>query len=258
MPLNELSQYHTSLGPRLAWRQAWDSLLRNTIGLRGQICRRFARYRLGESSRYTVGQWVQVLDQEAIQSTLDAQSRLRGLLFLPAQRVYCGGVYRVQKVMLCIADEQAILRPISRTILLEGVFCSGPSGTAGCGRHCALMFRDEWVKPAPETAIPSRTFVATGDYVRVRSAQDIRASLDRNDKRDGVMFMPEMYQWAGMRFRVAGQLKQVFEHGKFVTPPRPIYHLEGLRCSGAVLGRKGPCDLSCSILWHADWVRHDP
>ena len=210
MPLRELCQCFNVLGEHTLRRRAWYGLRRN-LGIRTHLRRHFGRFRIGESSQYAEGQWVQVRDRERIQSTLDAQSRLRGLLFLPFQWAYCGGVYRVQKVLRRMLDDESIFRPVSRTILLEGVFCSGPSGTDGCGRRCPLMFRDEWVKPATAPATPPSLDAGTGAFVRVRSAREIRSSLDWQGKSDGLMFMPEMYRWVGMRFRVARQLQSVFE-----------------------------------------------
>src|SRR5207247_2534013 len=96
---------------------------------------------------------------------------------------YCGGNYRVQKVMRSIVDDQGIFRPISRTILLEGVCCGGISGAEGCGRECPLMFRDEWVKPAlppSPTSDPASRQAST--YMRVRPAREILASLDGQGK----------------------------------------------------------------------------
>src|SRR5689334_12186161 len=140
MPLYDLCQSHNILGTHSRGQLAWYHFRRH-LGVRGQVRRRFERYRLGEPSQYQVGDWVEVLDRESIERTLDSEKKLRGLVFLPSQTSYCGGVYRVEKVVRCLMGDQALFRPVSRTILLEGVLCSGPSRTEGCGRHCPLMFR---------------------------------------------------------------------------------------------------------------------
>ena len=124
-------------------------------------------------------------------------------------------------------------------------------------RSCPIFFRDEWVKPAQTPTFKPIDFDNGARHMRVRSAHDIRSTLDWHGRRDGLMFMPEMYQWTGMRFRVTRRIQSVFECGQYVVPRSPIFILEGLRCSGAVLGRRGPCDRACAILWHPDWLSPD-
>lgn len=255
MTLTNLCQHFNIVGRHPLKRRAGFDLA--NFGVRTQLRRFLAPLRFGEPSRYAVGEWVQVLEREAIKQTLDARSRMKGLVFLPYQWAFCGGVFRVQKVMQRIVDDKGIFRAVSKTILLEGVDCGGAHGTEGCGRHCPIMFRDEWVRPAPSELVALEREAAAGSYVRVRPAKEIRATLDSEGKRDGLMFMPEMYQWSGARFRVVKSVRSVRECAAFVPPRRPIYILEGLQCSGAVLGTKGPCDRRCSILWHADWLSDD-
>src|SRR5258708_2073567 len=203
----------------LIGRHTWSRIVwfrfRQNFGFRTQLRKTFGQTRLGDASRYSVGHWVRVQDQETIKRTLDTQSRLRGLLFLPYQWAYCRKVYRVQRVVRSLIDDEGIFRPVSRTILLEGVTCPSEPGEEGCGRDCPLMFRDEWVEPAeaPADVAPAPEVEPENGtvYVRVRSAQEIKASLDGNGKREGLLFMPEMYHWAGMRFRVARKISAVFE-----------------------------------------------
>jgi hypothetical protein len=236
--------------PRLAWYG-----LRMGYGVRTNLKRIFPSQRAGEPSRFAEGDWVRVLDAERIRATLDPRSRTRGLLFLDYQWPFCGGTYRVQRVMTRMIDDSGIFRPISRTVLLEGVDCGGVSGREGCGRHCPIMFRDEWLEPA---AAPAPRFErVVGSCARVRPLAEIRATLDWLGKRDGLMFMPEMERWCGGVFRVTRRVQRVFECESHTRPRSPIYILDGLQCSGAVLAKKGPCDRRCSILWHADWLSDD-
>jgi hypothetical protein len=253
-------QLFNRVGEHPVQQRTWQEIRLN-CGLRTNLRRRrSAAEELGAPSRYAEGDWVQVLGPEELKRTLNAQSKTRGLLFLDYQWPFCGGVYQVQKVMRRIVDDNGIFRPVNRTVLLEGVDCGGVTGTSGCGRACPLMFRDEWVKPAPAPAAglaakPAAT--QDGVYKRVRLADEILVTLDGNGKRDGLGFMPEMYRWAGQRFKVAKKMARVYEYGRYADTPIPIYILEGPQCSGAVLGRKAPCDRGCAILWHGDWLRDD-
>src|SRR5438067_1201750 len=78
-------------------------------------------------------------------------------------------------------DDSGVFRPISRTVLLEGVNCGGIDGSHGCGKECPLMFRDEWLVPAAAPVQSAER--AAGSLVRVRSEQEIRATLDWLGKR---------------------------------------------------------------------------
>jgi hypothetical protein len=210
--------------------------------------------RLGEPSRFEVGSYVRVLDEPAVRATLDAGDRLRGLAFVPTQWAACGKVYRVAAHVRRMRDDHGRYRPIARTVLLEGVTCAGEGPEpAGCGRHCPLMFRDDWLEPAraPHHGPPA---ARGGLHARVRDPDEIFAGLDLHGRRDGVTFYPQMAALAGRRFAVANRLTRVFEHDRWVDTPRPVYLLDGVHCDGSALGDRGPCHRACALVWHEDWL----
>ncbi|MCE9572433.1 MAG: GNAT family N-acetyltransferase [Deltaproteobacteria bacterium] len=212
----------------------------------------------GAPSTFAPGSWVRVKDEAALRATLDGNSRLRGLAFVPTQWETCGGVFQVQQPVRRIRDDRGVMRPVARTVLLAGVTCAGHGpGVAGCGRHCPMMYRDEWLEPAPapRRAPPGPS---VGLHARVRDADEIRAGLDLLGQRDGVTFMPEMAAYAGRRARIVEELTRVFEYDRWIAPRAPVYLLEGLGCSGAGLGDKGPCDRACALVWHRDWLTIEP
>ena len=213
---------------------------------------------LGAASALAPGSWVRVKPAPELRSLLDDRDRTRGLLFTQAQWATAGEVFRVAKHVRRMRDDHGRFRPIARTVLLEGVDCAGHgSEPAGCGRHCPMMYRDEWLEPAapPQgTATP----VAHGSRARVRSLEEIRAGLDLRGRRDGLTFMPEMAAHAGKRFQVANEITTVFEYDRWTAARAPVYILDGLHCTGAVVGDKGPCDRACSLLWHRDWLIIEP
>jgi CelD/BcsL family acetyltransferase involved in cellulose biosynthesis len=210
--------------------------------------------RLGAESRFAAGSWVRVIDEERLRATLDAKSRLRGLVFVPTQWQTCGHVYKVESHVRRLKDDRGRMRAVSGTVLLEGVTCTGHGPEpAGCGRHCPLMFRDEWLEPA---AAPTRAPPPAFDGMRahVRDLDEIRAGLDLHGRRDGVTFLPEMGQHAGKRFHVASRLARISENDEWTVPRSAVYILDGLRCRGEGIGRCGPCDRGCALLWHEDWL----
>jgi hypothetical protein len=93
----------------------------------------------------------------------------------------------------------------------------------------------------------------TGDRVRVRSAGEIRDTLDTSGKFDGVPFMPEMFEWCGQEFRVSSTAHKTCDTvsktgGRALTN---TVHLDDLRCDGSA---HGGCDAHCLVFWKEAWL----
>lgn len=93
-----------------------------------------------------------------------------------------------------------------------------------------------------------------GQWVEVRPASEILATLDGSGCLDGMPFMPEMLPRCGRRFRVAMRADRSCTH-----PPqmpmrklRDTVVLQGLRCDGAA---HGGCQLGCMLMWREAWLR---
>lgn len=213
-----------------------------------------ARDLMGEPSQFMPGDWVRVKSTPELQATLDARDRTRGLLFAPTQRATVDGVFQVEKQVRRLRDDHGCFRPISRTVLLAGVDCAGHgSEPAGCGRHCPMMYRDEWLEPATAPARGASRPSIT-HHARVRSLDEIRAGLDPLGRRHGVTFLAEMERYAGKRFPIANRITTVFEYDRWVPTRAPLYILGGLHCEGSALGKQGPCDRACALTWVEDWL----
>ena len=94
-----------------------------------------------------------------------------------------------------------------------------------------------------------------GEWVEVRSAAEIRATLDPNDQTiDRLPFMPEMLQYCGKRFRVYKTAHKTCDTVKDYNIRRldEAVHLEGLRCDGS--GHAG-CQAGCLLYWKEAWLR---
>ncbi|HZD66197.1 MAG TPA: hypothetical protein VE152_08880, partial [Acidimicrobiales bacterium] len=89
-----------------------------------------------------------------------------------------------------------------------------------------------------------------------RSEGEIRRTLDRAGKRDGVCFSRGMERFCGG--------PQVAERVTLTHLPRwqhPVgewYVLDGARCDGEPLAAHGPCHRRCAFLWHRDWLEFEP
>src|SRR5689334_21416402 len=93
-----------------------------------------------------------------------------------------------------------------------------------------------------------------GDWVEVRSAAEILATLDQEARLDGLPFMPEMLQFCGKRFRVGASAHKTCDtistfKGRRM---RDAVHLAGLRCDGQ---GHGGCQASCLIFWKHAWLK---
>lgn len=209
--------------------------------------------RIGAPSRFAAGTWVRVRDPGEVFATLDAKKRLRGLVWMWQQWAYCGTVHRVFKPIRRMMDDSHMMRAVSGTVLLDTVPCGGPLGHLGCGRECPLMFRDEWLQEVPPPEEEPELHHEER-YATVRNADEIRRTLDDSNSYRGLMFMPEMFAYAGQRFPVRRKVERVLDGARYVPPTQPLYILSGLHCTGTAMGDDGPCDRGCRLIWHADWL----
>lgn len=96
-----------------------------------------------------------------------------------------------------------------------------------------------------------------GDLVQVRSAAEIRQTLDPDGALDGLPFMPEMLRFCGSRFRVYRRVDKINDM-KTKTGLRRLHAsvtLEGLRCDGSA---HDGCQAECQILWKDAWLQSVP
>jgi hypothetical protein len=263
---------HCQRADRIGDHQLWTRArlrVEQGLGVRPAVRRVFRRISgappvaptLGAPSRFAVGSWVRVLDEPRLRATLDAHDKLRGLLWVSAQAWTCGKVFKVAEHVRRLRDDHGVYRAVSRTVLLAGVDCSGDGTTPdpqGCGRHCPLMYRDEWLEPAadPKLATPPSTHVRR--HARIKDADEIAHGLDPFGRKDGLTFMPEMAAHAGKRLAIVAELDRVFEDDRWMPPKRKVFLLEGLACTGAICGVHGPCDRRCALMWHEDWLIVEP
>ena len=92
-----------------------------------------------------------------------------------------------------------------------------------------------------------------GDWIEVRSKDEILETLDHEGRLDGMPFMPEMFAFCGRRFRV---IKRAHKTCDTVFPIRGrklsnTIHLE-TRCDGQA---HGGCQASCLIFWKEAWLK---
>jgi hypothetical protein len=104
------------------------------------------------------------------------------------------------------------------------------------------------------------TKLRAGNWVEVKTPEEIAQTLDADGTLDGLPFMPEMIGFCGKRFRV---LKQARKACVEVRPQGPLIDMrgfhgdavwvfEGLRCDGAA---HDGCQRGCLYYWKSAWLK---
>jgi hypothetical protein len=93
-----------------------------------------------------------------------------------------------------------------------------------------------------------------GDWVEVRSKEEILSTLDKAGCLDKLPFMPQMFQYCGQRFRVYKRAHKTcdtinYRGGRGLTGSGTV-HLD-LRCDGKA---HGGCQAACLLFWKEAWL----
>lgn len=93
-----------------------------------------------------------------------------------------------------------------------------------------------------------------GDYVEVRSPEEILATLDEQGRLERLPFMPEMLKYCGRRFRVSKVAHKTCDTATLLMGRRMrgAVFLEDLRCDGSA---HGGCQARCLFFWKTRWLK---
>jgi hypothetical protein len=92
-----------------------------------------------------------------------------------------------------------------------------------------------------------------GDWIEVRSKEEILGTLDQKGQLDGMPFMPQMFQYCGQRLQVYKRAHKTCDTvnqtgGRLLAE---AVHLE-TRCDGKAYGG---CQAGCLIYWKEAWLK---
>jgi len=106
----------------------------------------------------------------------------------------------------------------------------------------------------PKSPVGYSLGLRAGDWVEVRSAEEILATLDDRGSLDALPFMPEMLQYCGRRFRVFKSAHKTCDTISTYKNRRMAnaVHLEGLRCDGTA---HDGCQAVCLLFWKEVWLK---
>lgn len=105
-----------------------------------------------------------------------------------------------------------------------------------------------------DTTIPHRLDLRAGDWVRVRSKEEILSTLDQNGRLEQMPFMPEMFQFCGKKLQVGKRAHKTCDPVNGLQSRRlpNAVHLEGLRCDGTA---HAGCQAGCLLFWKEAWLK---
>ncbi|MBZ5679313.1 MAG: hypothetical protein LAO24_04310 [Acidobacteriia bacterium] len=93
-----------------------------------------------------------------------------------------------------------------------------------------------------------------GEWVQVRSKEEILATLDKNGQLEGLPFMPEMFAFCGRQFQVFKRAHKTCDPPNGLSGRRMLHtvHLERNRCDG---NAHDGCQARCLIFWKESWLK---
>jgi len=241
-----------------------------------------------ESLNLQPGEWVEVRSMDEISQTLDEKRKYKGLFFMWEMEKCCGKKFKVfKKVEIIKLEPTGDIRKLkSPTVFLEGAYCNGEL-QEGCDRSCFHFWKEAWLKRLPdkqqEIPVPihhsisnpeksargatseiisplpenDRLNLQPGDWVQVKSVDEIFPTLDDEGKYKGLYFMPEMEKFCGKKFKVFKRadivkLESTMEVRKLTSP---TIFLENVYCNGEL---HDGCDRSCFHFWREVWLNRIP
>src|SRR5438445_7696641 len=101
----------------------------------------------------------------------------------------------------------------------------------------------------------SKRKLRVGDWVKVRTKEEILKTLDANGRLDGMAFMPEMFQYCGRKFKVYKRAHKTCDYT--TTYPYRTRRLEDTvhletRCDGQA---HDGCEAGCLLYWKVQWLK---
>jgi len=108
-------------------------------------------------------------------------------------------------------------------------------------------------KSAPTRVASTAPRLQAGDWVRVRSREEIQATLDPWKELKGCAFLEYMWQYCGTTQRVLKPVQRFLDERDYkVKKVRGVVLLEGAICQGTPVF--GQCDRGCHLFWREEWL----
>ena len=120
-------------------------------------------------------------------------------------------------------------------------------------REIGKRTRFDWSVNLCADGVLAMTKLRAGDWVEVRSKEEILRTLDKNGRLEGLPFMPQMFEYCGKRFRVYKRAHKTCDTiNPLLAVDLPMEFISNLRCDGKAYGG---CQAACLIFWKAAWLK---
>lgn len=99
-----------------------------------------------------------------------------------------------------------------------------------------------------------------GEWVEVRSHEEIRATNTERNYNRGMQFDPEMAQFCGRRFKVTGRVERLIDErtGRMRSMKSPCIVLDGVVCSADYSRLRLFCPREIPLFFREIWLRRAP
>ncbi len=144
----------------------------------------------------------------------------------------------------------------------------------GVGYRALLWFYNRWQaltggKPYPfadgllpkgERTPTGQLDLQVGEWVQVKSADEIRATLGPDSKNRGLLFDPEMVKFCGERHQVERRVLRLIDEpsGKMIEMKYPCIVLRDAQCRGECTPRRYACPRGIDSYWREIWLSRAP
>ena len=93
-----------------------------------------------------------------------------------------------------------------------------------------------------------------GEWVQMRTKEEVLSTLDASGRLDELPFMPEMLQYCGMKMRVSKRAHKTCDPALGIGGRKmaDAVHLENIRCDGSA---HDGCEAGCLIFWKEAWLK---
>ena len=136
------------------------------------------------------------------------------------------------------AYAKAIVRKALRLVGLGGSRAAAPRPGAAAARDAAKLD------------------LQVGEWVKIRPAEEIVATLNQDRKNRGLVFEQEMLRHCGKTYRVRARLSRIIDEksGKMIALANDCIALDGLACRGLDNRRRLFCPRGPLFYWREAWL----
>jgi hypothetical protein len=174
--------------------------------------------------------------------------------------------HRVKPVTMCQATANDLILSSDRHVAPNGVlklaWWVGRRGLVATVRRigsraskaCRALHQKGSAGTVRQENEPGVLHLQPGELVQVKSEQEIRATLDEDDRHRGLLWMPDMARFCGGRHRVYKRVERIMlESSGEIRRLRDTVLLEGVMCEDLY-----DCDRSCFHFWREAWLQRAP